>query len=309
MMGLYILHLRSKLCLMSTFIRISCWVLLLMVGGVNLYQSRWDNALLMFSALVLVPDGLLILKVPVKGWYYVPILLFCVAFLGYPELHAAYLTLPYIVLAAFCSIRLGYRLIMDGKWPFWEVLKVFALGYWTVGGIWAFLFLADIRPFHFDPIITALTASHFHVAGFCLTLMIAALYEHYPGRYSRLLGISALLGMPLVALGITLGHLGIMTWLESASASFFVLMALITAVYHIYLFKTAEKHPGRYYWLIGAICILFGMGMAALYAWRYHFPIAWVNIPNMKIWHGTLNTLGFAWLTMRGWLSLGYYTK
>ncbi len=26
------------------------------------------------------------------------------------------------------------------------------------------------------------------------------------------------------------------------------------------------------------------------------------GIPNMKIWHGTLNTLGFAWLSLNGYL-------
>ncbi|MFZ4634973.1 MAG: DUF1990 family protein [Saprospiraceae bacterium] len=48
-----------------------------------------------------------------------------------------------------------------------------------------------------------------------------------------------------------------------------------------------------------------GIGWAALYALRFYWPIEQVHIPNMKIWHGTVQALGFGFCSLLGWSRAG----
>lgn len=50
-------------------------------------------------------------------------------------------------------------------------------------------------------------------------------------------------------------------------------------------------YPVKLLWAGGAICLLIGAILAGLYALRFVYPIEWLSIQNMKIWHGTLNTM------------------
>jgi hypothetical protein len=82
----------------------------------------------------------------------------------------------------------------------------------------------------------------------------------------------------------------------------FAAVALVVTCQHIRLFSnTLHPKSSRYAWLIGALCLLTGAALAAMYALRFSIPLAFFTIPNMKIWHGTLNTLGFGWLVLSGW--------
>jgi YndJ-like protein len=189
----------------------------------------------------------------------------------------------------------------DGQLRLFDILRVFALGYLFTGSIWALFFLLGFRPFDFTLTIVSLTVAHFHVAGFVLTVAIAGLWRKKPNFGHRLLGFAALLGMPSVAAGITLTQLGFPPFVEWFSGFLFALMAGGTAIAYGFLAKQSHGNQAIF-WRISAFSLVFGAILAALYALRFHFPLSFIHIPNMKLLHGTVNTLGFGWCCLKGML-------
>jgi hypothetical protein len=279
------------------------WLLFLLLAGPDFLLTHWEGALVVFSALAVVPLGLSLLGLPQSWPYALAAAGLAAGYVAYPAPTAAFFALPYLLLAAWLTVDAAAKLLIfkNFSWP--EVLRVFALGYWTTGAGWAACFLAGIGPLGFDATITGLTAAHFHVAGFTLTAAVRCLFQENPSRANRLLGMAALLGMPLVAAGITASQLGHSPLLEQVSGGFFAAFAVGVAAQHVVLFFQKKHCPAlsRWCWLLAAACLLAGAALASLYAMRFSLPLAWVNIPNMKVWHGTLNTLGFGWGTLLGW--------
>lgn len=287
---------------MKTILPILAWLFFLSLVGKELLLNHWEGALVMFAALALVSSGLELLGFQQGRWYWLTATGLCAAYLFFPNKMAPLAALPYLILSVWLTVQTTVNLLVFRKFQLREWVRLAALGYWATGAVWAMCFLADIRPFGFDPVIVGLTAAHFHVAGFVLATVVYCLISDAPTQANRLLGLATLAGMPLVATGITLTKLGFSPTFEWVSASCFVIFAISVAWQHIRLFST-KQHPwkSRLFWLGGSVCLLAGAVLATLYALRFSIPIQWVNIPNMKIWHGTMNAVGFGWMVIHGW--------
>jgi hypothetical protein len=278
------------------------WLICLVLDGDHLLGPHWEAAIVQFAAIALVPVALELLDLPVNRFHYNLIGAFCVAYALFPSFFAPFLALPYLIWAAWTFIRESTDILFVQKATLLAWIKIMALAYWTTGAIWAVAFLSGISILGFDPVITGLTAAHFHVAGFALTTVIYCLYRNESNRVHRILAISALAGMPMVALGITLTNFGITRVVEWISALLFALMALGVSWRQM---QTALRDGSiiqvKRLWQIGAASLIAGGLLAGLYSLRFVLPLPWINIPNMKIWHGTLNAIGFAWLSLEGW--------
>ncbi len=289
---------------MKTWLPFFAWLLWLPAAGPEMLQSHWECAIVVFAAAVLVPEGLSLLGISAGPLYWVSVSALGLAYL-FPEMPVLWrgiLALPYVVLSLWVTLRELSHLLVLPKIQMTDMVRVAALAYWATGAVWALCFLTGYRPFDFDLVIVSLTAAHFHVAGFVLSTVVYRMLATAPGSLTTLAGWGALTGMPSVALGITLTRLGYSSVMEWMSALLFALFAGVVLVWHITRFKNpAYPLVARRYWLSGAICLLVGAVFAALYALRFLVPIDGINIPNMKIWHGTLNAIGFGWLTLRGW--------
>ncbi len=289
---------------MKTYLPILAWLTLLPIAGPDFINSQWECLLVMFAALVLVPKGLGLMGVKYGSWYWPIAAGLCAAYLlDTPGLGITdALAIPYLVLPVWLTILKGGELFLATRIRTTDWVALFALGYWATGAFWAICFLAGFRPVGFDPVIVSLTAAHFHVAGFVLAVAVWCLLVEQNNTLNRILASGVMAGMPLVALGITLSKLGYPNWIETLASVSFVALALLVVWQHIRLsFDTQYDRKARWYWLAGAICLLGGGTLAAVYGLRFEFPFEWINIPNMKIWHGTLNALGFGWLVLRGW--------
>ncbi len=284
---------------MKAFFPVLVWLVWVMLLGPVFRQDQWECLLIMFAAIEVVPRGLRLLGLPQKEWYAVLASGFCAAyfFTGY-----WFLALPYLLWAAWLTMREASEIIFLKKRQLLDFVRVFALGYWATGALFAVFYLADFSPLGFDPVIVSLTGAHFHVAGFALAVLVYSLIQVQSTRITRALGWATLAGMPVVAVGITLSKLGFPTILEQISALGFVLFVLVFIWQQIALsFQSKYAKTARLLWFSGAICLLIGAVLAGLYALRFQIPMQWVSIPNMKIWHGTINTLGFAWLSLIAW--------
>lgn len=283
---------------MKVFFPALTWLVWVVLLGPEFRQSQWECLLIMFAAIELVPRGLGLLGNPQKEWYAVFAAGLCAAYFfeGF-----WFLALPYFFWSLWLTLR-EFVQVAFGKKHLADIVRVFALGYWATGAAFALMYLADLSPWGFDPVIVSLTAAHFHVAGFVLTVIVHCLLWERSSATNKVLGWAILAGMPLVATGITLSQLGFSTTLEQVSALGFVAFAFAVMAKQARLsYQSNYSKVSRLLWLAGAICLLFGAVLAGLYALRFQIPIQWANIPNMKIWHGTINTLGFAWLSLIAW--------
>jgi len=278
------------------------WLVFLGLAGETLIQNHWEGALVVFAALVLVPTGLALLDRALPWWYWFSAAGVCAGYLFFPNLTAGFGMLPYLFIAVWLTVRELVDVVVFKKIELKNLIRLAALGYWATGAVWALFFLSGVHPLGFDSVIVGLTAAHFHVAGFVLAVVVYCLLSDTPSRFNSMLGYGALVGMPLVATGITSTRIGYSPVFEWVSALGFVAFALGVVWQHLtFVFQNRYSRKARLLWLCGALCLLAGGTLAGLYALRFSQPIQWVNIPNMKVWHGTLNTLGFGWLVLIGW--------
>ena len=292
---------------MKHLLPILAWLLWLLAAGPAYLQSNWESALVLFSAWVLVPEGFSLFRAPAKPLYWFTVLALSLSYYltDAPASWRGLSALPYVGLALWITVRELTQLFTLPKIQLPDMVRVAAFAYWSTGAVFALCFLTGFRLLDFDLVIVSLTAAHFHVAGFVLATVAYQMLLAAPGSITALTGWGVLAGMPSVATGIVLSKWGFSPVFEWVAALLFVLFAAVLVAWHFSRLRDIN-YPlsARRYWLFGTLCLLAGISLASLYALRFVYPISWVHIPNMKIWHGTLNTLGFGWLTLRGWTSL-----
>jgi len=271
--------------------------------GQDLIYENWEGVLVCFAAILLVPIGIELLfekkiyvdLISVFGFLLLP------AYAFHSTLFCKLLSLPYCLFIVFLTT--AYALDFFRKKKFSKIenwLPVFALGYLTVGVGWLFCFIFEFSPLGFDKVIVGLTAAHFHLAGFVLTLHSWKLVQQKSVKNKTLLTIAPLFGMPIVALGITLTKLGFDAKIEMIGSLVFIVFVLIL-IWEQFRFSKTQRGTPKLLFQISASVLLFTMILAVFYAIRSIFPHSLFTIPNMKIWHGTLNVFGFGLCALLGW--------
>ena len=293
------------------------WFAFICLASSDFISARWEIILIVFAALNLVPPGLSLLLSendrPDTWWQWGAILLFCAAWLFENPIFSTVSMLPYVSWAVYLSFKewgkLWYSLDSSTQTALqrrsaW--VRLAALSWWATGAVFALFVVTGYQPFGFDPMLIALTAAHFHVAGFVLTIIVYALDRSVDNRLTNGLAWGTVVGMPLVATGIVFTKLGWGPTLEWCAALGFAAMAICVALLQLKMAIGAGfVWPVRFLWILAGVSLLGGALLATAYALRFHFHMPWVSIPHMKIWHGTLNTLGFAFLSLWGWQLAG----
>ena len=206
---------------------------------------------------------------------------------------SALLVVPWLLLTA-CLALMGLRRARGRlRDRLGDLCQDLALVFLVVGSGWALLDRLSLRPFDFDPVIVLLTAIHFHYAGFVLPLVTGVLLQDEKGTLARVAGVGVLVGIPLVAIGITATQLKWGTPLEVMAA--WVLGGAGLLVAHLLGRQALRGGPTvRVLWLIAGTSLGCGMVLAILYGSRPLLELSWLDIPMMRAIHGTANALGFA---------------
>lgn len=289
------------------------------LGGVAvlrpaLTDRRWAEAILMLATLVLFPLALklaradeepadrrlvrmiILLHLPTAlllGW----------ALLREPSTWSAALAIPWLSTLTLTAILGLRRLWRHRDWLSAAACVDLSLVYVWVGGLWAVLDRYGARPLDFEPVIVLLTAIHFHYAGFVLPLLTGLAAGPLSPRRQAVIAVGVLAGVPLVAIGITTSQLGLSPIVESVAALWLTLAAALVAVLHLRLTTDYRwSRSVRLLWGTAGVALLASMSLAALYGLRAYWPLARLDIPNMRAWHGTANALGFALPATLGWL-------
>ena len=131
----------------------------------------------------------------------------------------------------------------------------------------------------YDPAITALTAAHFHYAGFAAATVTGVVLRGVRAPWT---GPVIALGPPLVGLGIAL------------SPAVEVLSATLLAAGMLGLAWAMVRLDRRL--TVAALPLLFTMALALTWALQEFTGHHWLLLPRMAQLHGVLNALGFATL-------------
>ncbi len=145
-----------------------------------------------------------------------------------------------------------------------------------------------------------ITAAHFHFAGFALPLLTGLAGRVVPGRHASVAAIGVLIGIPFVAVGITLAAKGISN-VEMIAASWLAAAGAISAILQV---RAARRSPvaGRIVLGLSAVCLLGGMILAAAWGLRPLTASMCPSLETMIAVHATLNVLGYALPSLVAWL-------
>lgn len=287
----------------------------------RLKDEAWAYALLLLAALVLVPMAWCLARDDddsprMAGLHrtalllQLPAALLLMAAIMLPVGPVAMLcTLPWLVALGCMAITGMWRVTRRRVIPPADLARDAGLIYALVGGIWLFADRAGMHPLGFGRTIVVLTAVHFHYVGLVLPIVTGLAVAHRP---TSRLGVptvwGVIVGVPLVAVGITATQMGWGRSLELLSTLVLVLAGWGVAAMHLQLVMRDVVAPRltRILWSIAALSLALGMLLAALYALRsLGLPWAWLDIPWMRALHGSLNALGFSLPALLAWCRIG----
>jgi hypothetical protein len=269
------------------------------------------SALLLFVPLVLIRLGFafLIPYGPVKRyrpWYITSYsqlpaaILLTVAFLLPVGTNAALLALPWLGFTLLLAALAIDRMLQHPRPAIPEWGQLAAMIFLPIGAGWAVLSRAGLQPLGFPPVIVLLTAVHFHYAGFALPLMAGALVHHEPSKINKGLLLGVLIGVPLVALGISATQLGGPREIELLSAVFLAAVGIVLGIENL---RTAIhlRHLAGGLLAVSGLSLVVALGWSGLYAAGQYGVINKLNVPFMVHWHGIVNAAGAALCGLFGW--------
>lgn len=208
---------------------------------------------------------------------------------------AIWAALPWFCLISYRALTEGLLFLKNPNWVTPEMARLASLVYLPVGGVWALFDQAGFQPMGFSGIIVLLTGVHFHYAGFALPRLTGLwLEQDEEGPIRRVAAWGVILGVPLVAIGITTSQANMPAWIETTAVTILAFSAFTVSLAQFkWAWKTEMNGFSRALFVLGGLALAAGMMLATIYGWRHFFPVAWATIPAMYAIHGTLNSLGF----------------
>ena len=258
---------------------------------------EWVQMILVVAVIVLLPIGLNIFYDLSPKWILPSAWALGSSYLFTPGHLAGALAVPWLL----TTLWIGYTCIIsrgDGR-SSWSRNAAFL--FLPIGAAWAVADRLGLNPMAFKATIVLLTAVHFHYAGFLLLSIADRLLRTRPSIWHSWLDYSLVVGVPLVALGLTLTELGGPSWIETLAATIMAGGGIGVAILHLQVVRGTDDSMVKLAWLLGSICLVVGMLLALTYAWRPYYPLSFLSIPWMYAVHGTLNALGVGVFLLFGW--------
>lgn len=264
----------------------------------DLRAIAWVHLLLTLAPLVAIPLGMRMSGLwsttlrPLRWFYFPTVLLFALAYCLPGLSWTGWAALPWLLwtLVAAIMVMRRYLSLARHQPPLGDFARLCAFLYLPVGSAWALADRLEIHPLGFDDTIVLLTAAHFHYAGFILPLLASFLLRRESESLHRLVTWSAIVGIPLVALGIISTHFGGAGWLEGIFATFMALAGMGLAFWQMGRSLQVARWntlPA----LAGSVLLMGSMVLALLYANRSVMDLAFLSIPWMYALHGSMNAL------------------
>ena len=304
-------------CRYSAFLGAGIW--LLAVGFLPRGETWAIAAILLFVPLVLIRLGFafLIPHGPVKRyrlWYLTSYsqlpaaVLLTIAFLQPAGTPAQLLAVPWLLFTLLLAGLAIDRIARSPRPRIDEFGQLAAMLFLPIGAVWAVLSRGGWQPLHFPAVIVLLTAVHFHYAGFAIPLMAGELVRYRRDWASKGLLLAVLLGVPLVAIGISTTQLGGPREIELSAALLLASTGIVLGMGNLQVGYRLKHFSGGLLVLSG-LSLIVALSWSALYAAGQYGLIDRINIPFMVHWHGAINAAGAALCGLFGWHLLLTKTK
>ncbi|WP_349408526.1 YndJ family protein [Pseudalkalibacillus sp. SCS-8] len=207
----------------------------------------------------------------------------------------------YLMFTLFVALYGVKRFFMRGFTNWAEISIDIGMMFLFVGGLWFFAYVAQINT-GFSPLLTWLTAIHFHYSAFLLPVFVGFFGRLHESKWYKVCVPILLAGPLLVALGITFWPL-----LEVISVVLYI-FALYTLIYLVFQTHFPSKIQAfcvRLSFFTLAITILFSL----MYASNSAFGKWGISIDLMLLFHGLANCIFFGMFGVLGWVWLPPKTK
>nr|WGD96917.1 YndJ family transporter [Bacillus safensis] len=218
------------------------------------------------------------------------------AFIYHSALFASGWFLYTIILALY-----GFtRLLKRGIFPLHELMIDGAWMYIALGGLWFWLYTADLQVMTFSPIIVLLTAIHFHYSAFFIPLFYGLLgrkREKETALY-KAAGWVILLSPLMIAVGISFSRL-----FDTFSVTLYVIALYL---YGILCMKTRFRSTVAKVLIVFSGCVLMGtIVLSFLYSAGMLMRVTYISIDQMIWFHGSINAFFVMLPGLIGWLIEG----
>lgn len=294
-----------------------CWLaLLLLLPSREPFDLRIIKGLFLLGALVIVPLGLSLVAAPDREnrhsvFYRLALiaqpfgagLVICSYFVE-QGLWAALLACGWLSTTMLIALFGLVRFLPRGATRAEEVSIDAGLIYLLVGGLWFVFSRYGLQPRGFGDTIVLLTAIHFHYAGFAAPILVGLAgrtLSEGDGRARRLLriiSVAVIAGTPLVAAGITFSP-GL-----ALGGAFVIAVGLwgLAALVFARVLPTLTAYGGaRIMLAVSSASSSVAMLLACLYAYSIVAGRLILSIPQMAMFHGVANALGFSLCGLIAW--------
>lgn len=205
------------------------------------------------------------------------------------------------LLYTFLLALFGFaRLLKRGIFPLHELMIDGAWMYIALGGLWFWLYTADIQVMTFSPIIVLLTAIHFHYSAFFIPLFYGLLGRQRTKETAlyKAAGWMILLSPVMIAVGISFSRL-----FDTFSV---ILYVVALYIYGILCVKTRFRSTFAKGLVVFSSFVLMGtIVLSLLYSAGMLMRVTYISIDQMIWFHGSINAFFVILPGLIGWVIEG----
>lgn len=211
--------------------------------------------------------------------------------------HSAWLALGWFFYTIILALFGFTRLLKRGTFPLHELMIDGAFMYIALGGIWFWLYTADIQVMTFSPLIVLLIAIHFHYSAFFIPIFYGLLGRQRKTETMlyKVGGWVILLSPVMIAVGISFSRL-----FDTFSV---ILYVIALHVYGILCMKTGFRSTVAKGLVVFSSCMLMGtIVLSLLYSAGMLMRVTYISIDQMIWFHGSINACFVILPGLIGWL-------
>ncbi|MBD3858490.1 YndJ family protein [Bacillus sp. 28A-2] len=211
--------------------------------------------------------------------------------------HSAWLAAGWLFYTIILALFGFARLLKRGTFPLHELMIDGAFIYIALGGLWFWLYTADIQVMTFSPLIVLLTAIHFHYSAFFIPIFYGLLGRQRKTEtvLYKAGGWVMLLSPVMIAAGISFSRL-----FDTFSV---ILYVIALYLYGILCMKTRFRSTVAKGLVVFSSCVLMGtIVLSLLYSAGMLMRVTYISIDQMIWFHGSINACFVILPGLIGWL-------
>jgi hypothetical protein len=298
---------------LSAAIGAGFWLVMLLIRTGDSNETELIQKILLLGILVIVPLGLSLIPIAqaeTDSILYraavsaqpVGAVASAFSFLLSPGAPAAILGLSWLLVTAVIGLFGLWRLLKRGPTLSREIVVDVGMIYLPVGAMWFVASRLGMQPIGFGDTIVLLTAMHFHFAGFAAPVLAGLAGRSLIGVLAlrSVFGISGgciVAGTPLVAVGITFSPATALVGAIVISTGLVLLAILVLG----WVVRALGSFAAQTLLVVSSLSSIVAMILACLFAYSLVTNTVIIDIPQMALTHGILNSVGFSLCGLLAW--------